>query len=93
MECNKRFMRSDHLSKHIRTHQHRKPGELASQDVSTLATENSESMSAVTMDVDHCELTINETSIGIDPCDQVNTEPLAVHPKEEMPSPEPVDAM
>lgn len=95
LECNKRFMRSDHLSKHIRTHQHRKPGEggvvgnIASQDVATLAIENCESIT--TIDGEQCELTIHETSIGIDPCDEVKMEAIVIEPKQEIPSPNPTE--
>lgn len=88
-------MRSDHLSKHIRTHQHRKPGEggvvgnIASQDVATLAIENCESIT--TIDGEQCELTIHETSIGIDPCDEVKMEAIVIEPKQEIPSPNPTE--
>lgn len=30
-ECNKKFMRSDHLSKHIRTHVKKKEGSVSSK--------------------------------------------------------------
>lgn len=63
-------MRSDHLTKHIQTH--RKPSDVSVQDTRTPVVEDSESMPVMAVYGEHCDLSMNETSIGIDPCYQVN---------------------
>lgn len=68
-ECLKRFMRSDHLSKHLKTHQAKKvnqvPNDVDNASTGTL-TQNSNEMNEMTAIDDQDELAINESSAGVD---------------------------
>ena len=75
-ECLKRFMRSDHLSKHLKTHQAKKVNQV-SNDVDNASTgtltQNSNEMNEMTAIDDQDELAINESSAGVD-ADMLNND-------------------
>lgn len=62
-------MRSDHLSKHLKTHQAKKTGQVMN-DVDNASTgtltQNSNEMNEMTAIDDQDELAINESSAGVD---------------------------
>ena len=69
-------MRSDHLSKHLKTHQAKKVGQVSNDgdNVSTgNLTQNSSEMNEMTAIDDQDELAINESSAGVE-ADMLNSE-------------------